>query len=182
MNNPHPFCFNPNKIKAFVLGCDPTNFSDNGDRVDLNFVFGIGQDERYFRDILKNLNLVGLHLEDIYVQNLVKDYQDKETAKYKNWEKTANENLPGLTNEFDELDKTHKIPVFLTAEKLYTFLLNDGKKRYQAEQIYNLGGVIPISPNENKLNRPLIPLYRYPKYNLSNWVEYAMKIKMNVQL
>ena len=27
---PKPFCFNKNKVKAFVLGADPTNFSDHG--------------------------------------------------------------------------------------------------------------------------------------------------------
>ena len=53
---PKHFCSSPDKFKAFVLGCDPSNNSDNGKRVDLEYVFGIGQDVRYFRDILANLN------------------------------------------------------------------------------------------------------------------------------
>jgi len=62
MKTPSPFCFNPSKIKAFVLGCDPTNFSDNGKPVGLNYVFGIGQDHWYFSDILSNLQLTGVQL------------------------------------------------------------------------------------------------------------------------
>jgi hypothetical protein len=77
---PCQFCFNPSKIKAFVLGCDPTNFSDNGKPVELTYVFGIGQDHRYFSDILSNLQLLDLHLEDLYIQNLVPEYLDEETA------------------------------------------------------------------------------------------------------
>jgi hypothetical protein len=65
MKSPQPFCFNPAKIKALVLGCDPTNFSDNGKPVELTYVFGIGQYHRYFFDILYNLQLLGLHLEDL---------------------------------------------------------------------------------------------------------------------
>jgi len=78
-------CFNPAKIKAFVLGCDPTNFSDIGKTVELDYVFGIGRDHRYFSGILSNLQLLGLHLEDLYIQNLVIEYSDEETGgKLKN--------------------------------------------------------------------------------------------------
>jgi len=87
------FCFNPKKVKAFVLGCDPTNFSDNGRPVELDYVFGIGQDHRYFSDILSNLIHVGLHLENIYIQNLVTEYQIEETGKNKNWDTVAALNL-----------------------------------------------------------------------------------------
>ena len=155
---PKPFCFNPNKIKAFVLGCDPTNFSDNGKRQELHYVFGIGQDERYFRDILKNLKLIGLHLEDLYIQNLVKEYQEEETSKNKNWEIVATKFLSQIITELDKLDPIKRIPVFLTAERLYRFLMKEDKRKYSAEELYNLDTTISIPSNENKLNRQLIPL------------------------
>jgi len=30
MKTPNPFCLNKKTFKVFVLGADPTNFSDNG--------------------------------------------------------------------------------------------------------------------------------------------------------
>ena len=56
----------------------------------------------------------------------------------------------------------------------------ENKKRYSAELIYNLEINIPIPARDNKLSRPLIPLFRHSKYNLSNWKEYAQNIKMNI--
>jgi len=86
---PQPFCFNKSQVKAFVLGADPTNFLQDKRRVDLHFAFGIGQNPNYFRVILQNLNEVGLHLEDIYIQNLLPDYQDKETGNNETFKRKA---------------------------------------------------------------------------------------------
>ena len=46
--DPKPFCFNKKRVKAFVLGADPTNKSNRGKRIDLDYVFGIGQHAGYF--------------------------------------------------------------------------------------------------------------------------------------
>lgn len=177
MKQPQPFCFNPAKIKAFVLGCDPTNFSDNGKPVELTYVFGIGQDHRYYSDILSNLQLLGLHLEDLYIQNLVTEYLDQETGKNKNWEAEANKHLAARKTEFDNLDPTGHIPVFLTAERLYSFLLKDGEKKWKASELYALKTEVPIPPAANKLGRPLIPLYRHFRYILMKWPDYSNKLK-----
>ena len=46
---PTPFYYNPKKVEAIVLGADPSNFSDKGERKRLTKVFGIGDgDARYF--------------------------------------------------------------------------------------------------------------------------------------
>ncbi len=58
MKQTQPFYFNLAKIKAFVLGCDPINLSDNENPIELNYVFGIGQDYLYFSDNLSNLQLI----------------------------------------------------------------------------------------------------------------------------
>jgi hypothetical protein len=172
MNQPQPFCFNPTKTKAFVLGCDPTNFSNNGKSVELTYVFGIGQDHRYFSDILSNLQLLGLHLEDLYVQNLVTEYLDKENGKNENWEAAAERYVASRKEEFYKVDPTVQIPVFLTAERLYSFLLKDGEEKWKASELYALKTEIPIPSDANKLGRPLIPLYRHFQYNLMKWPEY----------
>ena len=176
MCQPKPFCFNPKNIKAFVLGCDPTNFSDNGKLKLLNTVFGIGEDHRYFKDILENLKLIGLHLEDIYVQNLITDYPKEETGKNKDWEKIAEEYLPHRIKEFDNIDQRRNIPILLTAERLYKFLLNKGEKPAKAEDLYKLNSPIPVPPELNKLKRPLIPLYRHFNYSLKKYPVYQQTL------
>ncbi len=151
VKQPRPFCFNPSKIKAFVLGCDPTAFDKNGNLLEFDYVFDLGKDQRYFSSILKNLNLIGISLKDIYVQNLIADYQKIETAKNKHWEAKAEQYLADRKTEFDQVDPTRKIPVFLTAERLCHFLLNDGEKKRKASEIYTSKTEIPIPPEANKL-------------------------------
>jgi len=177
VKQPRPFCFNPSKIKAFVLGCDPTAFDKNGNLLEFDYVFDLGKDQRYFSSILKNLNLIGISLKDIYVQNLIADYQKIETAKNKHWEAKAEQYLADRKTEFDQVDPTRKIPVFLTAERLCHFLLNDGEKKRKASEIYTSKTEIPIPPEANKLGRPLIPLYRHYRYDLFKWPDYSSQLR-----
>ncbi len=123
---PKQFCFNKSQVKAFVLGADPTNFSKDKKRVDLYFAFGIGQNPNYFRKMLLDLNQVGLHLEDLYIQNLLPDYQDKETGKNENFKHKALENAKAIAIEFNAIDPVKKVPVFITAEDVY--------KAYQSKE------------------------------------------------
>ncbi|WP_346856867.1 hypothetical protein [uncultured Draconibacterium sp.] len=177
MTPPKPFCFNPKKIKAFVLGCDPTNFSDNGKPAQLDFAFGITQDNRYFKGILTNLNQIGLHLEDIYVQNLVTEYQEQETAKNKNWKATAKNFIQNREREFDLVDESCKKPVFITSKILYDVLLKPTEKIADAKDLYDLRIPVPIPAEANWLGRPLIPLFRHYKYQLKNYPQYIKHIK-----
>lgn len=177
MKPPKPFCFYPKKIKAFVLGCDPTNFSDNGKPAQLDFVFGITQDHRYFKDLLTNLNQLGLHLEDIYVQNLATEYQEQETAKNKNWKATARRFIQSRETEFDLIDVSGKKPVFITSKILYNVLLKPNEKIAEPKDLYDLRIPVPIPAKANCLGRPLIPLFRYYKYQLKNYPKYVQHIK-----
>jgi len=176
-NSPNPFCFNRSNVKAFVLGCDPTNESNKRERVEIEFAFGIGKDARYFRQIMDNLNLVGLHLEDLYIQNLIIDYQGDETSNNKTWRNDAIHNVKVRIKEFSRIDPNRELPVFLTSKILYEVLLNDDEKRYTPKELYTLKTTVPIPADQNKLNRPLIPLYRHQRYNLLNWPEYLSKLK-----
>ena len=68
---PKPYCINKNKVKAIVLGADPSNEKCEK----FEFAFGLeNKKSPYFRNQLKNLNSVDIELEDIYVQNLCKNY------------------------------------------------------------------------------------------------------------
>jgi len=166
---PKPFCFNKSKVRAFILGADPTNFSKDKKRVELHFVFGIGQNPNYFRVILQNLNEVGLHLEDLYIQNLLPEYQEAETGGNKKFNNKASANAMTIAKEFDSIDPSKKVPVFVTAEAVYKAVLKKDTKKFRAEELYNLKTEIPVPPDRNKLNRPIIPLFRHNKYRYSNW-------------
>lgn len=165
---PKSFCFNRSKIKAIVLGADPSNKSNRGNRVKLDYVFGIGSgDARYFNPILANLQMIGLSLYDVYVQNLVQDYLPDVTSENKDWEKMAEKWLPVLQRDLDNIDKHKKIPVLATAERIFNFLTGE---KISVEEIYRNDKsdnyTIPISPQLNRLGRPLVPFYRHKKYSL----------------
>jgi hypothetical protein len=174
---PSPFCYNPKQVKAIVLGADPSNFSNRGNRKILTKAFGIGDgDARYFQSILKNLKEVGLGLEDIYVDNLIQDYLEFESSNYKLWEPVARTNIPNFLDRLDTIDKKRKLLVLLTTEVLYKVLTNSDF--ISAEQFYSHPENIPVAPESNKLKRPLIPFYRHQDYSLliQKWNLYRLKI------
>lgn len=174
---PTPFYFNPNQVRVIVLGADPSNFSDKGERKILTKVFGIGDgDSRYFQGILKNLKEVGLDFESIYVDNLIQDYLDFESSDYKLWEPIARKNIPDCLARLDSIDKKRKLPVFLTTEVLYKVLINT--QPISAAEIYTQPELIPIPAEANELKRPLIPFYRHQDYSMliQKWNLYRLRI------
>jgi len=173
---PSAFCIDTHHVNAIVLGADPTNFSDRKQRKELTKAFGIGDgDPRYFRDILKNLESVGLVLNDLYITNCVKEYLKEQTSQNNEWHSKASKSLPDLIKELDAFDKQRKIPVFLTAQKIYEFLVFERAK--SAKEIYSKPELIPINREANKLGRRLIPMFRHYGYQLQNWSEYRDRIK-----
>ena len=165
---PSPFCINKKKIKAIVLGCDPSNHIKENEVVKLRTVFGIGTgDHRYFRDILNNLKEVGLNFENIYVQNVIPYYMDKETSENKLWNDIAELVLPDLITELDSIDSKRKIPVFMTSEVIYKFLLLNKKDYNKPKDLYNIKEYLPVKKENNKLGRKLFPLYRHFHYSLA---------------
>lgn len=174
---PAPFYFNPSRVKAIVLGADPSNFSDNTKTKQLSKVFGIGDgDPRYFMGILNNLREVGLHLEDIYADNLIDDYMSSDTTTNKTWEKTAEQYLQSCMARLDKIDRHKKLPVLVTAERIYRFLITS--RPLKPCDIYSTPENIPILPGDNKLLRPLIPFFRNRDYSLTspNWASYRARI------
>ena len=176
MITPSPYHNKALKTKAFVLGCDPTAFDKDRNRIEFEYVFGIGKDKRYFAGINSNLVELGLSRESVYVQNLVTDYQEKETAKNPKWHDTAQQYIKHRKAEFDAIDPGRTIPVFLTSELLYKVLLNDGEIQMKPSELYNSVTDFFIPANRNKLFRPLVPLYRHPAYSMKNKPEYAKRV------
>lgn len=173
---PKPYCHNIAKVKAIVLGADP---STEG-KIKFEFVFGIkSKDKRYFGPIESNLGILGLTQDDIYVQNIIQDYLSEETSKNKEWEKIAEDWVPVLLKELDDFDPNRKIPVLVTAEIVFNFLLNS--RKYSTKEIYK--GEVPLSNfGNNKLHRPLIPFYRHYYYSLkkAEWAKYAHEVPKQI--
>ncbi|MCB0824019.1 MAG: hypothetical protein KDC09_15080 [Bacteroidales bacterium] len=169
---PKPFYFNKSNIKAIVLGADPTNYSYHAKQVNLQYAFGIGQDPRYFQGILENLNLLGLHLEDIYIDNLMTGYQGQETSKNKNFATAARQHVPELKKRLYKIKNSKNLPVFITAYDIYKALLKDGEKVLTAHALYSLESEIPIPAEKNLMGRPLIPLFRHDDYKLESRTDY----------
>ena len=161
---PKPYRGNQ-KIKAIVLGCDPTAFDRKDNPLRFEVVFGIGgPDKRYFNDIEKNLDCIGLHRDDIYVQNLCQNYFTEESSKNKVWRGAAQFWIKELKDELSIFPDS--VPILLTSELLYKVLLNETIEAERAKQLYSNPKEILIPSEWNRLERPLIPLYRHPRYRL----------------
>jgi hypothetical protein len=166
MSNPSPYHNKSNPLKAFVLGCDPTAFDKAGKQREFEYVFGITKDKRYFTGINANLKLLGLDQDSVYIQNLITKPQDYETAKNTKWKEEALKHIHSRKTEFDDIDPSGVLPVFLTSKLLYDVLLNEGETNYTPIELYSLITTIPVPADKNKLNRPLIPLFRHPIYSI----------------
>jgi hypothetical protein len=172
----------PAKIKAIILGCDPSNFSDNGKTRELEYVFGIagyGKKGGYFNKILENLSIIELNLSNIYVQNLCQNYFNAVTKDNANWYQAAMLWVNALKDDLVKQKIHSSIPVLLTAEELLRFLVPKEKQKRELKTYYNNPSIVPISIEDNLLNRPLIPFFRggHGYYNLNKWPDYATHIK-----
>jgi hypothetical protein len=163
------------KLKAFLLGCDPGNKSNEGKTVLIDTVFGLENiNSPYFKKTKLNLNQLGLDLEDLYIQNVCRNYFYTDTFKQKesDWKKAAKYWLDLLKKEFNEVDSKIEVPVFITSEIIFNVLLNNN--RPPAIEIYTNKRI--LEPNENFLERKLIALYRHQNYQLKKWPDYKNHI------
>lgn len=104
--------------------------------------------------------VIGLSLEDVYVQNLCQNYFDNETSQNPGWKKAAKIWIPYLKEELDNLPIRKNTPVFLTAGILYDVLIIQGTTSYKPKDLYSRPELLPVKACENYLKRPLFPLYR----------------------
>ena len=181
LNWPEAYCKDTSKIRAIVLGCDPSNQHDQN----LKYAFGIETEtpllKQFFAGVQKNLAVVGLSLEDVYAQNFCQNYFEKETSKNPGWSQAAAVWIPYLKVELDSLPIRKTVPVFLTASILYEALTVAGKKRYSPHELYSTPTLLPVDASDNYLERPLFPLFRgdMGRYDLGQqkWRQYVNVIK-----
>ena len=122
------------RIKAIILGADPTHIVD-GIPQQINMVFGLDkQKSPYWNGIARNIDQIGgLSVEDIYVQNVCRNYFKLETSKNKFWVEIAREYWIDFLK--DELDKMfhHEVPILMTTEFILHASLIDSNRSIKAE-------------------------------------------------
>lgn len=174
-----------NKPKAILLGCDPTNTYYNfrfryvfslGTNVDLEGRNIEGFQKRFLPKWNNSLKSIKLSFENVYTQNICRNYFKKETRNNPVWDETAIYWIPYLYEELKKIDK--QVPVLMSSERIYKVLMNNEETIHYAKDFYKNPDLIPIAPNINKLKRPLIPFYRHKDYSilLDKWNLYRQRI------
>jgi len=171
-NLPEPYCEDIENVKAIVLGCDPSNVEGKK----FSKVFGLDSYTAYFKDIDKNLKMIGLSKSNLYIDNLCKNYFKEETSYNKFWVEVADKYwIPYLKDELDNLFPA-TVPVLATAAILLKALCYKGYYKDSNNELY-YRECLYVPPDQNKLERKIIPLFRHYKYSLDKWVDYANSIK-----
>lgn len=158
-----------NKIKAILLGADPTNngTKKSPGRKILKTVFGVNEFEEFFKPQELNLRSIGLDKDNLFIQNVCRNYFIDETSKNRKWNEIAKLWLEYLINELDIFDPERRIPVLATSEVILKLL---SEKVLKASDIYK--HCIKFDFNETLLGRDIYAFYRHPKYLLHKNVEY----------
>lgn len=152
------------KMKAIVLGADPTRIVD-GEPVEMKYVFEIDNEKSpYWSGIEDNLQRIGLTKDNVYIQNVCRNYFKVETSQNEMWVKIAKDYwIPVLKQELDErFDEG--IPVLMTTQFILWAILKDPIERIKAKTIYK--ECISIAKEHNLLERQIIALYRHREYSL----------------
>ncbi len=167
------------EIKAIILGADPTRILNNSPQP-FRMVFELDNEmSPYWRGIGKNIELVDdLSMDNVYVQNLCRNYFTKETAKNQHWVRIAREYWIKQLN--DELDSRFNpaIPVLITTEFILNACLVKVRK-VKARDIY--GECLSFPWKDNLFGRELLALYRHPAYSLQHWNEYSQFLSKRIK-
>jgi hypothetical protein len=162
-------------IKAIFLGADPGTV--NSQRFTYVFKLEDGESSKYFRQFVPSLRAISLTADNLFVQNLCRNYFDCDTLSHKkDWLQCAVQWMPILKEELDELNPNQHLPVLVSA---YVILEALCKSPCKEPQFYYANRVL-IRKNQNLLGRTLIPFFRggMGKYDLGKpeWSLYSRKI------
>lgn len=160
--------------RAIILGTDPGN--RRKDRVmKFEFVFGLeSSSSPYFRMIKHNLGYLKLEMDDLYVQNVCRNYFDCDTSRNKKWQKIANLWLPYLKKELDD-EVFVNVPVLITAKDILTLIVPKEHQEKACKTYYETHEF--IKPEDNYLGRIVIPFFRHYYYDLSKWPDYVQAVR-----
>lgn len=177
---PKPYYEDIEAVKAILLGSNPMIIRDSDEEA---FVFKLStfkvgrEGEEIFGNIYNNLQAVDLDIKNIYAENLCKNYLKNISVHDDAWARIANIWGKHLKDELDELFPKD-IPVLITASWMLKALgkeMKDGMY-YYTENVF-------IQPEDNILDRLIIPFFRQKQYDLNRdmFVDYKKKIKENIK-
>jgi hypothetical protein len=179
-----PSAFNGGSLRAIFLGTDPGRTHETTDKARFQYVFCLekGLESPYFMQFRKNLEEIRLTLQNLYVQNLCRNYFTLDTLDHRHhWLRCARLWLDSLKSELDTVDPSHRLPAFISAHILLKALTNG--RCHEAEYYYRSGKF--VGKSENALGRTLIPFFRggAGKYDLSTdiWKDYKIQVTHAVQ-
>ncbi|MGQ8335813.1 hypothetical protein ACUNWD_04630 [Sunxiuqinia sp. A32] len=185
---PAPWCEDRNQVKAILLGCDPSNRHTQI----MPYVFTLGMNIPVFNSFKKaferDLEVVGLSWNSVYVQNLCRNYFRKETSENRRiWLEASKLWIPVLDEELSKFDTN--IPVLLTSDMLFKALVTNPDAYGKTIDFYECRTKFPIDARDNLLNRPLIPFYlglngrTKQSYRLGTgkWVKYRKQIIRQIE-
>lgn len=167
------------EVKAIILGADPTRMVNRQPQV-FNTVFELDNEKSpYFRSIKRNIDLIeGISMEEVFVQNLCRNYFTRETSQNKDWVAIARRYWASfLVDELNDMFPA-SIPVLITTEFILKACLKVGKAD-NAKRIYT--DCISISGSDNLLGREMIACYRHHRYTLANWMQYRQFVSNKVK-
>lgn len=203
------YCKDYSKVKAIVLGSDPSipKINELSEEKYLSSAFALdSKDDAIIKEAYngRRMNLwdstigcnvleLGLTLDDLYVQNLIKFSLKHETGWYwktkmgdkkhekrkQIWVQIAKSQVNSLKSELDLLFSKN-IPVLLTTGYLLEPLVNDPElllytpDHYYQEKLF-------ISSYKNQLDRTLILMSRHNTYRLRKHPEYCRVIKKRLE-
>lgn len=171
-----PKPFKGKHVKAILLGADPGTM--NNQKFEYVFKLEIGDSSPYFKQFIPNLQTVGLSLDNLYVQNLCRNYFDCDTMSHqKDWMNCAQLWVDSLKEELDAFDPRRALPVLISAYVILQALCSGECEKpdfYYSNHVF-------VDKNQNLLGRTLIPFFRggAGKYRLvqKQWTAYTKKIR-----
>lgn len=173
---PKPYYENLDSVKVILLGSNPMFIQESKEAA---FVFNLStfkqglEGEEIFGNIYHNMQAIGLGLNDIYAQNLCKNYLKNISVHDEAWIRIARIWGIALKEELNELFP-NDVPVLITAPWILKALgkgIRDGMYYYTKNEF--------IKPEDNILDRLLIPFFRQKQYSLNKemFTPYRDKIK-----
>jgi hypothetical protein len=110
-------------------------------------------------------------MNNIFVQNVCRNFFTKETSKNSKWLEIARELwIPLLRDELNSMF-TDTVPILMTTEFILKAALISTKEQIDAISLYSECKFIP--KEQNLFNRELLGFYRHPNYSLTKWKEYC---------
>ncbi len=178
---PNEYSVKSKKVKAILLGADPSNFDSSGKTRVSTHVFNImGSGSASFNRIRGNLTLTGLSKENLYAQNVVRNYMTVEASQNRLWPSFAELWKPLLKEDLDKLDPQKQLPVFVTEECVMNVMLNSDIERQKAAVNYYVQNII-VKPEDNYLERNLIPCFT-GNYAYSDFPSFFNEVRKYVKL